>query len=530
MFSFDQDFIYVTTEYNQRDKLKGLDGVWVKNKGWKFPKNLWCMKEIEYHVPDLRHNFSFQTVKEQLQQGFAKLLQLKKAPSSNVNPLLRPYQNEDVQYLHHLKSAGVFNEPRTGKTPTTIELLKQLKAEKNVIICPASLIWNWKKEFEKWYPEHKVIVVDDIKSKRRKLYDSFTTGTMIISKDTFKLDKPDIRFNVAVVDEAHFLRNYKSAQSQAICNVNAERRYALTGTPTVKHAVDIFGILKFLYPKKFSNYWAFAERYFYLDKGHFGVEVGAAKAHRKDELQEMIGLMSVQRKRKDIMQWLPNKIRIDIPVQMSGKQEELYEQMSKEFLAWDEDAEVDASNVLTQLLRLRQICIDPRLIGFEGKGNKTRAIVEYLDDNREPIIVMSMFTSYLKLLKEELTELGLCVGMITGEMSNIEKQNTVYNFQSGKLDVVLCNIISAGVGFTLDRAETIIFTDKAWNPSDNEQAEDRITPVSQERNHKHSIITFTVQDSVEHHINNLLKDKKSITDIINEGGLRAIKKLLRGVL
>lgn len=516
------------TKYDDRNRIKNLDGVWVKNKGWKFPKNLWCMKEIEYHVPELRYNISFQHVKEQLQQGFAKLLQLKKAPSNNVNPLLRPYQNEDVQYLYHLKSAGVFNEPRTGKTPTTIELIKHLEAQKNVIICPASLIWNWKKEFEKWYPEHKVIVVDDIKAKRRKLYDSFTTGTMIISKDTFKLDKPDIRFNIAVVDEAHFLRNYKSAQSQAICNVNAERRYALTGTPTVKHAVDIFGILKFLYPKKFSNYWAFAERYFYLDKGHFGVEVGAAKAHRKDELQEMIGLMSVQRKRKDIMQWLPNKIRIDIPIRMSGKQEDLYESMSKEFLAYDDNAEVDASNVLTQLLRLRQICIDPRLVGFDVAGEKTKAIVEFIEDNKEPVVIMSMFTSYLKLLRDCLNNHR--VGMLTGEMSNLSKQKTVYDFQSGKLDVVLCNIISAGVGLTLDRAETIIFTDKAWNPSDNEQAEDRITPVSQERNHKHSIITFTVQDSVEHHINNLLKDKKSITNIINEGGILAVKKLLRGVL
>lgn len=527
MFSFDQDFIYVMTKYNEKETLKNLDGVWVKSKGWKFPKNLWCMQELENHVSDLKHNISFQNVKTQLQQGFAKLLLMKKQ-EVEVNPNLRPYQNHDVFYLYHLKSAGVFNEPRTGKTPTTIELIKHLEAQKNVIICPASLIWNWKKEFEKWYPEHEVTVIHQTKAVRQSIYNSFTTGTMIISKDTFKLDKPDILFNVAVVDEAHFLRNYKSAQSEAVCNVYAERRYALTGTPTVKHAVDIFGILKFLYPKKFSNYWAFAGRYFHLEKDHFGVSVGGVKAHRKDELQEMIGLMSVQLKRKDVMQWLPDKQYISIPVIMGQRQLKLYTQMAEEFLAADDEVEVDSSNVLTQLLRLRQLSLDPRLVGFDVPGQKTDAIVEYLEDNKEPVVIMSMFTSYLKLLRDCLNNPR--VGMITGEMSNIEKQNTVYNFQTGKLDVILCNIISAGVGFTLDRAETIIFTDRAWNPSDNEQAEDRITPVSQERNHKHSIITFETYDSVDHHINRLLSQKKSITDIINEGGIRAVKKLLRGVV
>lgn len=517
------------TKYEDRNRIKNLDGVWVRNKGWKFPKNLWCMKEIECHVPDLKNNFSFQTVKEQLQQGFTKLLELKKAPSTDVNPLLRPYQNQDVQYLYHLKFAGVFNEPRTGKTPTTIELIKQLQAQMNVIICPASLMWNWKKEFKTWYPEHEVVVVDDIKSKRRKLYESFTTGTMIISKDTFKLDKPNIRFNIAVVDEAHFLRNYKSAQSQAICNVNAERKYALTGTPTVKHAVDIFGILKFLYPKKFSNYWAFAERYFHTTKTSFGTNIMDAKSHRKKELQEMIGLMSVQRKRKDVMEWLPDKQKMHVPVKMSDRQQKLYDEMSHMFMAMDDnEAFVDASNVLTQFLRLRQICIDPRLVGFDVVGEKTKAIVEFVEDNPEPVVIMSMFTSYLKLLRDSLNNPR--VGMITGEMSNQEKQQTVERFQKGELDVVLCNIISAGVGFTLDRAETIIFTDKAWNPSDNEQAEDRITPVSKDRNHKHSVIVFQTQDSVEMNINNLLAQKKSITNIINEGGLKAIKKLLGGVL
>lgn len=531
MITIEQDFIYVMSNYNEKDKLKKLDGVWFKGKGWRFPKNLWVFQELEYHLPSIKRDILFQKHKDEMQQAMYKLL-TRKNQEVIINSKLRVYQNQDVNYLLSLKSAGIFNEPRTGKTPTTIELIKQLKKQKNLVICPASLIWNWAKEFKQWYPEHHVTVIHESKMKRIEKYRSFSEGTMIISKDTWKSDHSfvGITFDVCIVDEAHFLRNYKTVQSEAICKITAERKYALTGTPTVKHASDIYGILKFLYPKKFPSYWQFIDRYFYKYDTFFGVDVGNVKGDRQQELQEMIGLMSVQRKRKEVMQWLPDKLRIDLPVQMSVKQRKLYDQMSKEFVAIDGENTVDTSTVLTQLIRLRQICIDPRLIGFDVAGEKTTAIVEYLENNREPVVIMSMFTSYLKLLKQELDKIGLKTGMIIGEMSNMEKQSVVNNFQNGKSDVVLCNIISAGVGFTLDRAESVIFTDKAWNPSENEQAEDRITPVTQERNHKHSIITFECENSIDAYINKVLRQKKSITDIINEGGINAVKNLIKGLI
>lgn len=527
MTTFDHDFIFILTNYGDKEKLKNLNGVWFKGKGWRFPKNLWAITELEYHIPSLRNDVTFQREKENLQRDFYSLIN-RKSQTFEYNNKLRPYQNQDVHYLLNLKSGGIFNEPRTGKTPTTIELIKQLNKKKNLVICPASLIWNWEKEFQMWYPNHPVIVIHESKAKRIKKYKEFTNGTMIVSKDTWKTDYNtiNVHFDVCIVDEAHFLRNYKTAQSEAVCKVQADYRYALTGTPTVKHAVDIYGILKFLYPKKYPSYWQFVDRYFHKYETYYGTDIGSVKGSRAKELQEMTGLTSVQRKRSEIMQWLPPKTRIDFPVVMNDKQAKLYKQMAEIFCAQDDDVIVDTNTVLTQLLRLRQLTIDPRLLGFDVEGEKTKAIKEFLQNANEPVVVMSMFTSYLKLLEKELTELGLKVGMINGEMNHSDKQMTVYNFQNGKLDVVLCNIISAGVGFTLDKAETIIFVDKAWNPSDNEQAEDRITPVSQERNHKHYIVTFECVKSVDSKINKLLNQKKRITDIINEGGLRAIKKLI----
>jgi SNF2 family DNA or RNA helicase len=201
------------------------------------------------------------------------------------------------------------------------------------------------------------------------------------------------------------------------------------------------------------------------------------------------------------------------------------------FCAHDEETghEVDTMDALSKLMRMRQLCLDPALLGFEKAASaKTDALMDWLKDNTEPVVIMSMFTSYLKKLKPTLEAKGHKVGMIHGEMSNKDKFGAAQDFQAGRTNVLLCNIISAGTGFTLDKAEVIVFTDKAWNPSDNEQAEDRITPTTKEKVHSHTIISLICKDSYDEILDKILSNKQSMTDIINSGGMEAIKRLLRG--
>lgn len=511
-----------------------FDATYTKAKSaWRIPMNLWSMRELVKTFPQLAHDQEFVKHGKELKQELDHLLQVRSYAFNCKGDRLRPYQREDVMYLTHLPAAGIFNEPRTGKTPTAITLLKELKTKRNIIISPASLIWNWEKEVKEWYPEISVTVVTGTAAKRRTSYTSWKEGVLIVSKDTLKNDAEwihSMQFDTCLVDEAHFLRNWKTKQSEAVCGVKSIRRYALTGTPTVKHPSDVYGILKFLYPSRFPSYWQFVERYFGTQANFMGrlEVVSSVKPHRKEELQQMVGMLSVQRKRKEVMNWLPDKTRMVIPCRMDTKQEKLYKDMKEFFQTFDTEVEISAANVLTQLTRMRQLCLDPRLLGLELQGCKTQAILEWLDDNREPVVIMSMFTSYLKLLEPEIKKLGLRVGFIHGEMSNKEKQDSASHFQCGGYDVLLCNIVSAGTGFTLDAGNTVIFTDKAWNPSDNEQAEDRVCPTTIERNHKHTIISFEVAGTVDSKINRILDTKKSLTDIINEGGREAIRQLLEG--
>lgn len=535
--TYTDDWVFVqTADPAHKKKLLQLDAVQSK-KGYRLPKHIWSMRELVKHFPQLKDSKSFLETGEQMRKQQDEMLFVRKHFLRSGDKL-RPYQAEDVGYLLELTSAGIFNEPRTGKTPTTITLLKELGLKRNLIVCPASLILNWAKEFETWWPGCRLFIAHGTKSKRQNIYRDFwaddwrfdhKSAVMISSKDTLKSDVAEYKMqaDTCVVDEAHFLRNLKTAQTKAIFSIKARRRYALTGTPTVKSPADIFGILHFLEPKKFASYWQFVDRYFTMQIDWMGHrEVGEPKAHRTRELQELIGFMAVQRKRQEVMPWLPSKQHTVFWCKMDGKQAKLYADMQKNFIASDGEIEIDTANVISQMMRLQQLCTDPRLLGFDVPGAKTDALLEFLENNPMPVVIMSKFTSYLKFLEPLIQKINRKVAFIHGECSADEKTAAASGFQAGAYDTLLCNVVSAGTGFTLDRAETCIFLDKPFNPSELEQAEDRICPVDESRNHKHEIISFTMKGSIEEKIDEILANKKSVTQFINEGGREAIRRLL----
>ena len=535
--------IAITATKATAQKLKTLGGIWnAKQQAFLFPKSTHALDEIADHIPEIAHTTAFQIISAQLHDARRELA-FKKATSdpnkpTTTNDKLRPYQRQDVNYLVNIPNAAILNQPRTGKSPTLIELVKQKQTTKNAIITPASLTQNWLRELKTWHPEAHAIIYQGTPKQKEKAISAHQSATkaqpptpsyLIISKDTAKRDLQilaQLEFDTLTVDEAHFLRN-ETLQTKAIHSLGklAKHRYALTGTPTVKHPSDIYGILHFLYPDKWKSRWQFYERYFHINQGFFGKEIGPPKHNRVAELKDFVDAISTQRLRKDVMPWLPNKNKQEHIVQMKPQQAKLYKQMQEDFIAQLEEngTEIDAQNVLAQFIRLRQIALDPRLIGFDAPSAKTEALLEaiengtYADANAgsDPIVIMSTFTSYLKLLKPMIEKLGKRTAMITGEQTTTDKQKAAEAFQKGQVDVLLCNTISAGTGFTLDRGEVIIFLDKPWNPSDLEQAEDRITPTQQNRSHKIDIISLITDQTIERAIENVLNNKNDLTKILN---------------
>lgn len=524
-YRIDEHFIYLTgTPYSMKDEIQSkLSGVYTK-KGYRFPRNVHVMRELVKFFPEL-----------QTKEGFVELGQHLAAEEEewkfqketnmyfDLQRKLRTYQCHDVGYLQARGSALVLNEPRTGKTPTMIKTIAALNTKRNLIVCPSSLVYNWAKEFKTWYPGMKVLIASGTPKKRIDIYtEAMNTKqnyVLIISKDTLKIDiekNLSISFETMIVDEAHFLRNYKSMQSKAVFNVKANIKYALTGTPAVKHGVDVYGLLHFINPEAFPSYWQFADRYWNIDDGMWGKSIQEPKKYREKELKALLDVNSVQRKRKEVMQWLPEAQHQTLPVVMEKKQLKLYDQMMDTFMASEGEHEIDTMNVLTQLIRLRQLCLDPRLLGFDVPGTKTKALLEFAEDNQDPFIVMTTFSSYFKIIKPELEKLGKRVGIIDGSRTKKNKMDTAERFQNGGYDVLLCNIIAAGTGFTLDRSDTVIFLDKDFNPANNEQAQDRIVPTTEERYHSINVISLVVEGSIDERVNDILDRKEDLTSIINK--------------
>jgi SNF2 family DNA or RNA helicase len=526
----DENFVYlIDTPFGKKEDMKQyLSGVWVSNKkfkGFRFPKNVHCMRELVRYFPELRTNEEFvrdgQTMSDDLNFWLNK-------KESNIAPFydnrLRGYQMQDSWYLQSRGSCLVLNEPRTGKTPTMITVMKALGTKRNLVICPSSLVLNWAKEFKQWYPEMKVYPVTGNKNKRIQIYADcratrYVNTVIIISKDTWKLDKElhELSYDTAIVDEAHFLRNWKSKQSEAIFKIKATYRYPLTGTPSVKHGSDVYGLLHFIDPTRYSSYWQFTDRYWEIQDNGWGKDIANAKKAREKELLSLMEINSVQRKRQDVMKWLPKAQHQTIPVQLEGKQLKLYNQMLDTFMADDEETEheIDTMNKLSQLMRLRQLCLDPRLLGFDVRGSKTDALLEWAENNTEPFIVMTTFSSYFELVKPELEKLGKKVEVIDGSVTKSNRQRIVEDFQSGKVDILLANIIAAGTGLTLDRSDTIIVLDKSFNPADNEQAQDRIVPTTEDRYHPINVISLVADGTIDERVNEILDAKEDLTKLIN---------------
>ena len=441
---------------------------------------------------------------------------------------LREYQKEDANFLASLPHSACFNEQRTGKTPTALETIKlrNLQDERILIVTTASSIYQWKEEYERWLKKPCEICIGTPTAKR-KAVERWTHG-LIISLDSFKetsnrsgLIEPILQKKpeMIILDEAHKIKNPKTASAKAIFKTTKiPYRLALTGTPAQGKPYDIYSILKFLFPNDFRGFWKFLEEYFVIEDNvvyrqgrpqHFKTYDNFQPGKDK-ELQQLLSKFSTQRKRKEVMEWLPDKFYEQVKLEPTNEQVKYLTELQKSYRTGD----ITTTGTLDRLVRYRQICLDPGLIELKGKSPKTEWIKQYIKDNPdEYLIIFSKFTSYLIKLAEELdTTWALLIGSTPPK----ERGKFVKDFQNGRFKVFLINIDAGKEALTLDRAETTIFTDKYPPIGSIEQAEDRFVASTKDKAHKnHKIIELMMRGTFDEELYKLLKQRKSETDIIN---------------
>jgi superfamily II DNA or RNA helicase len=423
------------------------------------------------------------------------LSRLEPAPVPEAfDSVLRPYQRIGAAWLWHLHRSGLggilADEMGLGKTLQAIALLCAVRGcgGTSLVVCPASLVENWRREAARFAPQLRAFVHrgDD----RLEAPERFADWDLVItSYGTLARDRGlfgSVEFACVVGDEAQHVKNRRSQNAQALRSLRSGGRFLLTGTPVENSLDDLRSLFDFILPG-------------YLEP----VPQGARRDERQwhdERLRAKTAHYILRRTKLAVAPELPARIEQVVWCGLEPAQAALYrsyqERSERELL----DLEASGASegrlrlaALTQLLRLRQICCDPRLVQaagdpaaapFEGsaKLESFREILAEAADGGHRLLVFSQFTSLLALLREELDAQGVPYCYLDGSMATAARQSEVDRFQSSSdTPVFLLSLKAGGSGLNLTGADTVIHFDPWWNPAAEAQATDRAHRIGQTR-------------------------------------------------
>ena len=435
-------------------------------------------------------------------------------PPAGLGLELRPYQKEGLawlQFLREQKLSGILaDDMGLGKTAQT---LAHLLLEKEggrldkpaLIILPTSLIFNWKNEAARFAPELRVLSLHGPERKTRFAeiaeHDVVLTTYPLLWRDADELMK--YSYHLLILDEAQTVKNAQSQSAEAVRKMDARHRLCLTGTPLENHLGELWSQFDFLLPgflgssRQFTKFW------------RTPVEKQGDTA-RRDLLARRIRPFILRRKKEDVATELPPKTIIVRSVELEGSQRDLYETVRA---AMDARVREEIASkgfarsqivILDALLKLRQVCCDPRLVkGTTARKVKERAkldllmemLPELVEEGRR-ILLFSQFTSMLALIEDELVRAGLDYVTLTGDTN--DRETPIRRFQNNEVPIFLISLKAGGVGLNLTAADTVIHYDPWWNPAVENQATDRAHRLGQDK--PVFVYKLIVQGSIEEKI------------------------------
>lgn len=451
----------------------------------------------------------------------------------SLSKVLRGYQVYGFKWLSMLTECGfggiLADDMGLGKTIQVIALLlsrKELAARSKekisaLIVCPASLVYNWEEEFKRFAPSVKVKTVTGSQTDRKKLLSSKTLPEVLVtSYDLLKRDiglYEDKQFDIEIIDEAQFIKNAQAAVSKSVKVINAAHRFALTGTPIENRLSELWSIFDYLMPGFLYTYDRFKSDY----------ETSITKY--KDEtatkqLKNMVGPFILRRLKENVLKDLPDKMEEVRFSRFDSAQRKLYDaqvtHMKKVLESEDYKSGKDRLKVLAELTKIRQICCDPELItaGYKGESAKRASCLELVQsaiDGGHKILLFSQFTSMFDLLEKDLKEKEIEFYKITGQTPKEERIKLVHAFNENEVPLFLISLKAGGTGLNLTGADVVIHYDPWWNLAAQNQATDRAHRIGQTK--KVSVFKLIVKDTIEEKIIDMQNAKKDLADAILSG-------------
>lgn len=442
---------------------------------------------------------------------------------------LRPYQREDVVYLTQHWAHGIFSEQRTGKSVTALATLHARGCKRVLVVCPASMVYQWKAEFMRYF-ETPCYVYGGTSKQREQILANWTDG-LVVSYDLYKATSARSGLATAViklkpagliVDEAHKFIGRDSANFKSIRRlVKIPNRLYLTGTPAPNHPSQVWSILTMIDPQRFSSYWRFVDEFFEVDEQRLPEHVArytgnqivrtpaSYKPGAEQKLANLIDQYAIMRKYKDVMEWVnectPTRIKL-----APTKQQLKY---LKELCDYFETEHVIVQGVLDRIIRYRQICQAPEILGLDGNSPKLEWILQYIKDYPDKqVVIFSRFTKFIELL-EEKTESKIV--KLVGDTPKDVRQKYIEGFQDGSIKVLAIQIDAGKEGITLSNGDTIIFADVYPPASDILQARARITATSIETVKPKEIIELMLEGTYDELLYDIVDNRIQDTDPVN---------------
>jgi SNF2 family DNA or RNA helicase len=489
----------------------------------KVPEEIWCEKllcetEKAFHiwgkVLESEQNSAFWLPKAAVVQPEKKLNRvIDYSPYSHREPM--SHQKVAIEKLLANDKFILADDMGLGKTTSAVIAALESGANKILIVCPASLKINWKREIEN-YTDRRSLIVEG--RKWGSTFDFYIINYDII-KNYHTTDKSEDSddykllvnegFDLAIVDEAHYISNTTANRTRLLNDVldKIPKVWLLTGTPMTSRPINYFNLLKIVDSPLTLNWQTYVRRYC---KG-FQFRVGNRKvwntsgASNLDELRERTKNIVLRRMKTDILD-LPEKIITPIFVELNSK---MYDEELEEFTRISkENKDTDTISVtLNRLMKVRQ------LISYE-KIQYTCELIDRCLEQGKKVIVFTNFTMTLDMLHEKYKKQSV---VLDGRMSKEKRQDSVDRFQNeDKIKVFISNIVAGGVGITLTAAEVVIMNDLSFVPAHHSQAEDRAYRYGQ----KNSVLVYypVFENTIEKIIYNILQKKKNIIDQVMGDG------------
>jgi SNF2 family DNA or RNA helicase len=485
---------------------------------------------------------------QRLTGAVERLSALEPAPvPAALDTLLRPYQRLGVAWLWHLHRQGLggilADEMGLGKTLQALAFLAALHRPAGtpvgttLVVCPASLLENWRREAARFTPQLRVGVHHGARRVAHAA-DLAQADLIITSYGTLARDQDllsSVEFASVVADEAQHIKNRRSQSAAALRALRARTRFLLTGTPLENSLADLRSLLEFLLPG-------------YLPRLPAGLSAEERTWH-DDRLRRQAAPYLLRRTKRAVAPELPPRLEQVLWVELTPEQADLYRRMEQEGerqlldLAAAGAAESSLRlAALTQLLRLRQICCDPRLVAtlpeqptaaVSAKLEAFRELLAEAVDDGHRLLVFSQFTRLLDLVGAELEAQGIPWCRLDGTMSPAQRQAEVDRFQSGPgVPVFLLSLKAGGTGLNLTGADTVVHLDPWWNPAAEAQATDRAHRIGQTRTVTSYKLIAT--GTVEERVLALQEEKRTLLAEVFEASDAAAAKLsladLRGLL